>query len=79
MYKRQGPHGTLTPRVLDILRDNNVKGTFFMQGCNAVSYTPLDVYQRQGLMFTYNLLHTSYYSSKERKVNLLLRLSLIHI
>lgn len=33
-----GPHGTLTPRVLDILRDNNVKGTFFMQGCNVKAH-----------------------------------------
>lgn len=33
-----GPHGTLTPRVLDILRANNVKGTFFMQGCNVKAY-----------------------------------------
>lgn len=33
-----GPHGTLTPRVLDILRSNNVKGTFFMQGCNVAAH-----------------------------------------
>lgn len=33
-----GPHGTLTPRVLDILRDNNVKGSFFMQGCNVAAH-----------------------------------------
>lgn len=33
-----GPHGSLTPRVLDILRANNVKGTFFMQGCNVASH-----------------------------------------
>ena len=33
-----GPHGTLTPRVLDILRNNNVKGTFFMQGCNVKAH-----------------------------------------
>lgn len=33
-----GPHGTLTPRVLDILRANNVKGTFFMQGCNVKAH-----------------------------------------
>ena len=33
-----GPHGTLTPKVLDILRNNNVKGTFFMQGCNVTAH-----------------------------------------
>lgn len=33
-----GPHGSLTPKVLDILRNNNVKGTFFMQGCNVSAY-----------------------------------------
>ena len=33
-----GPHGTLTPRVLDILRNNNVKGTFFVQGCNVTAH-----------------------------------------
>lgn len=33
-----GPHGALTPKVLDILRDNNVKGTFFMQGCNVKAH-----------------------------------------
>lgn len=33
-----GPHGTLTPKMLDILRNNNVKGTFFMQGCNVTAH-----------------------------------------
>ncbi len=33
-----GPHGVLTPKVLDILRANNVKGTFFMQGCNVKAH-----------------------------------------
>ena len=32
------PHGQLTPKVLDILRNNNVKGTFFMQGCNVTAH-----------------------------------------
>lgn len=30
-----GPHGSLTPKVLDILKSNNAKATFFVQGCNA--------------------------------------------
>lgn len=29
-----GPHGTLTPRVLDILSRHRAKGTFFVQGVN---------------------------------------------
>ena len=33
-----GPHGTLTPRVLDILNRYNAKGTFFMQGVNVNRY-----------------------------------------
>ncbi len=33
-----GPHATRTPQVLDILRNNNVKATFFVQGVNAKAY-----------------------------------------
>ena len=33
-----GPHGTLTPRVLDILSRYNAKCTFFMQGQNVKRY-----------------------------------------
>jgi peptidoglycan/xylan/chitin deacetylase (PgdA/CDA1 family) len=33
-----GPHGTLTPRLLDILRERNVKATFFMVGQNVAAY-----------------------------------------
>ncbi len=33
-----GPHGTLTPKLLDILKDNGVVATFFMLGENAEKY-----------------------------------------
>ena len=33
-----GPHPTLTPRILDILARYNVKATFFMVGENVVNY-----------------------------------------
>ncbi len=33
-----GPHGSRTPQVLDILRNNGVKATFFVQGVNAQAY-----------------------------------------
>ena len=33
-----GPHGTLTPRLLDILGRNNVKATFYVIGRNVAAY-----------------------------------------
>ncbi len=33
-----GPHAGLTPQVLDILRNNGVKATFFVQGSHAQAY-----------------------------------------
>ncbi len=33
-----GPHGSRTPQVLDILRNNGVKATFFVQGVNVQAY-----------------------------------------
>lgn len=33
-----GPHGTLTPRLLDILAKRNVKATFYVVGRNVVEY-----------------------------------------
>jgi peptidoglycan/xylan/chitin deacetylase (PgdA/CDA1 family) len=36
-----GPHPTNTPRLLKILRDRNIKGTFFLVGKNAKAYPAL--------------------------------------
>ena len=33
-----GPHGTLTPRLLDILKSKSVKATFFVMGVKAVMH-----------------------------------------
>lgn len=33
-----GPHATLTPRLLDILKERNVKATFFLVGTNVEAY-----------------------------------------
>lgn len=33
-----GPHGTLTPRLLDILKEKKVKATFFVMGIKAVMH-----------------------------------------
>lgn len=33
-----GPHGTFTPQILDILAQNNVKATFFVVGENAAAH-----------------------------------------
>jgi peptidoglycan/xylan/chitin deacetylase (PgdA/CDA1 family) len=33
-----GPHPTLTPRLLDILKERNIKATFFVVGTNAKRY-----------------------------------------
>jgi len=36
-----GPHGTLTPRLLDMLRERNIKATFYVCGNNAELYPDL--------------------------------------
>jgi peptidoglycan-N-acetylglucosamine deacetylase len=36
-----GPHGALTPRLLDILRDRQVKATFFVVGDRCTRFAPI--------------------------------------
>ena len=33
-----GPHAVLTPRLLDMLKERNIKATFYMVGQNVVAY-----------------------------------------
>src|SRR5450432_666000 len=33
-----GPHATLTPKLLDLLKERNIKATFFVIGKNAAEY-----------------------------------------
>ena len=48
-----GPHPENTPRLLDILKENDAVATFFMVGTNAAEYPDIvkrvyeDVYKRQ--------------------------------
>jgi peptidoglycan/xylan/chitin deacetylase (PgdA/CDA1 family) len=41
-----GPHPTLTPKILDILKQENIKAMFFVLGINVVSQNNIEIVRR---------------------------------
>lgn len=75
-----GPTKTITPQILQLLKDNNCTATFFVLGCNAKQYPDivLNTYTNGNEIGNHGYGHARYsYLSKERIINDLDKASII--